>query len=436
MILNKLQNKLHRYTHLNPEREGSPTTTSSPSQDSVVSPIATRNVSSGTVDFNNRSITPINFPEINDAVVMDPRMQTPVHTPVNNILGYGSSILSNSMANNNANGNDSYNPTSFLPPYLTRSRADSSTSLASSVSEFSGVLTQNSSSLRQQLFYQGNMNVNEQGLTESFTPQFVKLIMEIYQLVCSDPTITPFDDNNPPSGILSRVAKISIEQAEVRNIEIGYKRSRYLLTLIRKRLLQEIRKNGYLSRNASLSELPPPIQFPLMTSNNSSNNNHSNNHAHAHNNDFIAIEDDQQKFPAPDSFEATLLKSMVYQRTALLNSGGYISTGGDCSSMSTSDRFGRSISNSNINSNGALPLQQPQLLSETYDTRAPRNSSLRNDSTMFLLTPDPSEMNLSSGGGNENGNGNGNVNGGRSRSGTEDMIRLCGVLAKSASGTS
>ena len=426
MILDKLQNKLHRYTHLNPEREGSPTSTTSPSQDSVVSPIATRHVSSGIVDFNNRSITPINFPDVNDTIVLDPRMQTPVHTPVNNILGYGSNLLSNNMANNN--GNDNYNPTSFLPPYLTRSRADSNTSLASSVSEFSGVLPQNnSSSLRQQLFYQGNMNMNEQGLTESFTPQFVKLIMEIYQLVCSDPTITPFDDNNPPSGILSRVAKISIEQAEVRNIEIGYKRSRYLLTLIRKRLLQEIRKNGYLSRNASLSELPPPIQFPIMTSSNSNNKN----------SDFITIEDDQQRFPAPDSFEATLLKSMVYQRTALLNSSGYISTGGDASSISTSDRFGRSASN-----NG-LSLQQPQTLlsdthqfkstiSETYDTRAPRNSSLRNDSTMFLLTPDPSEMNLSS----EGTNGSVDGNGGRSRSGTEDMIRLCGVLAKSASGTS
>ncbi|CCD24278.1 Cip1p NDAI_0C06190 [Naumovozyma dairenensis CBS 421] len=208
--------------------------------------------------YNNDNLNNTNMAfdfESGNVMNMDPRINTPIMTPIT----YGSN--SNNYFNNPSG--------SFVPPYLNnninnnnlnRTRQNSSVSLASSISDYP------MNSLRQQVATNNN---------NAFSDSFIQLLMEIYQYVCSDPTTTPFDSLNPPSGILNKVAKISIEQAELKNIEIGQERNSWLITLVRYRLLQEVRKDGYLSRNASLSSLPPPPQFAELM--NLSNSNYNNN---------------------------------------------------------------------------------------------------------------------------------------------------------------
>ena len=161
----------------------------------------------------------------------DPRMRTPVMTPVGTAIPYS----------------QQQQQSTFLPPYIAnRARQNSNVSLASSISEYPN-------SLRQQVATTTAIN------NATFTEPFMALLLEVYQSICSDPTMTPFDSFNPPSGILNKVAKISIEQAEFKNLDIGHEKNSWLLTTVRHRLLQEVRKEGYLSRNASLSSLQPPI---------------------------------------------------------------------------------------------------------------------------------------------------------------------------------
>ncbi|CCF56473.1 hypothetical protein KAFR_0B01740 [Kazachstania africana CBS 2517] len=139
--------------------------------------------------------------------IKDPRFITPSATPVN------------------------YSTVQM--PYLNKTFQNSSSSLASSVSDFSVV--------------------RQHQRTSVFTPQFVNLLMEIYGFICSDPTITPFDITNPPSGILNKVSKIAIEESVSNNIEIGVDSTNHLLSLTRNRLLQEIKRDCYIARNNSFS---------------------------------------------------------------------------------------------------------------------------------------------------------------------------------------
>lgn len=187
-------------------------------------------------------------------------LHTPMMTPVNGII-----------TNNNVNGGlgfkngKSMAPIAPLPPYLTssRTRQNSNSSLASSVSDFPM-----NYSLRQQALSNTPLN-GVSGGNANFTPQFINLLMEAYQVICMDPTVTPFDTVNPPSAILNRVAKVAIDSAATREVEIGYEKNSWLLTLVRHRLLQEVRKDGYLSRNASFSSLPPAAPMFEMLGGNS-----------------------------------------------------------------------------------------------------------------------------------------------------------------------
>ncbi|AJV92533.1 RNA-binding protein Cip1 [Saccharomyces cerevisiae] len=173
--------------------------------------------------------------DYNDMIAFDRNLSTPVFTPVMTPI--------NNSSSNQAKSSDA----SYFPPYLNanRTRQNSASSLASSVSDFA-------QNFKQHTFYNNNAQFT------SFTPQFVGLLLEVYQNTCSDPTITPFDSTNPPSGILNRVAKAAIQQSELQQLDIGCDRNSWLLTLVRQRLLQEVRKDGYLSRNTSLTSLPPP----------------------------------------------------------------------------------------------------------------------------------------------------------------------------------
>lgn len=171
----------------------------------------------------------------------------PVMTPVDGII-----------TDNNVNGALNFRKgfTPHLAPYLisSRTRQNSNTSLASSVSEMPGAAAV-APSLRQQAL--SNTPLGGQ----QFSPQFVALLMEAFQVIAMDPTVTPFDSANPPSAILNRVAKLAIGTAAERAIDIGFERNDWLLTLVRQRLLQEVRKDGYLSRNASLASLPAAPMF-------------------------------------------------------------------------------------------------------------------------------------------------------------------------------
>lgn len=179
------------------------------------------------------------FEETGEMVYVDPGVQTPVATTP---VGYGGrQDVPDGL-------------TGPFPPYLQmQDRQNSVSSLASSISDFHG-------GLRQQAF--ANAAVSGSG---NFTPQFMALLMEVYQNVYCDPTVTPFDTTNPPSAILNRTAKIALEQCKIREVEIGCERNSWLLTLVRRRLLEEVRKDGYLSRtNSNVSLPPPPPQFMEM----------------------------------------------------------------------------------------------------------------------------------------------------------------------------
>lgn len=181
------------------------------------------------------------FEEGEEMIYVDPRVHTPVATtPVNrHDMGEGQ------------NGP--------FPPYLqTQGRQNSVSSLASSISDFHGG------------FRSHALATASVGGSGSFTPQFISLLMQVYQGLCSDPTVTPFDTTNPPSAILNRAAKITIERCKTQDVEIGYERNSWLLTLVRHRLLEEVRRDGFYSRNNSnLSLPPPPPQFVEMMYNNS-----------------------------------------------------------------------------------------------------------------------------------------------------------------------
>lgn len=183
----------------------------------------------------------MDFEENEEMIYVDPRVHTPVSTTPLNRQDGGDAL------------------SGPFPPYLQmQGRQNSVSSLASSISDFHG-------GFRQHAFATAAV-----GGSGNFTPQFISLLMQVYQGVCSDPTVTPFDTTNPPSAILNKAAKITIERCRTQDVEIGYERNSWLVTLVRHRLLEEVRKDGFYSRNNSNVSLPPPPpQFVEMMYNNS-----------------------------------------------------------------------------------------------------------------------------------------------------------------------
>lgn len=182
-----------------------------------------------------------------DMISVDMSVRTPISTPMDMQNQYGGNGLAG------AAGIAQPQPLPPLPPYLRLSgRQNTVTSLSSSISDFHA--GSNSGSGWNPAMSAG---VNESG---NFTSSFLRLLMEVYQNICSDPTLTPFDSSSPPSGILNRVSKIAVEESENRGIEIGFERNSRLLTLVRHKLLDEVRKDIYLSRNGSAASIPvlPP----------------------------------------------------------------------------------------------------------------------------------------------------------------------------------
>lgn len=180
---------------------------------------------------NNINNNTMNNMGNNNMVWIDPRVSTPIE--VNN--GYN--------INNMGNLNNQINAKLFNAPFYHNSRNNSNASLASSVNSDFGFFN------NPDLF--ANNSTITSGLTSNFTPDFIKILMSTYQNVSIDPLITPFDTTNPPGGILNKVSKLAIETAVQKNIDIGYELSHHLVTMVRHKLLNEVRKDGYLSRNAS-----------------------------------------------------------------------------------------------------------------------------------------------------------------------------------------
>ncbi|KAL6939952.1 hypothetical protein ACO0RG_003803 [Hanseniaspora osmophila] len=97
----------------------------------------------------------------------------------------------------------------------------------------------------------------------NFSLPFIQLLLETYQEHCSNPTITPFDDTNPPYGVTNIVAKKALKRAIQKNIgltitsnPLELNNNANVLAAIRKKLLNEVRKeNVYESRNNSVISL-------------------------------------------------------------------------------------------------------------------------------------------------------------------------------------
>ncbi|SCU78679.1 LADA_0A06876g1_1 [Lachancea dasiensis] len=131
--------------------------------------------------------------------------------------------------------------------FMNQKRQDSVGSFASSISDMP--------------YSQAGPSRSSVSSAPTFSPQFMRLLMDVYQDVCSDPTATPFDTTNPPPGILNRTAKVAVARAEVNGIDYGREKSALLINSVRQRLQVEVRQDCYLSRNNSMVSLPPMPLF-------------------------------------------------------------------------------------------------------------------------------------------------------------------------------
>ena len=196
-------------------------------------------------------------------LIEDPRLGLSLCTPVNHSTTnmFQPNISQQQQPNN-----------SHLSFYMNRNNTNNS-----SVSSLTSTISDNNSNYYS---YSNNYTNNKSfdNNLYNFTKEFIDLIMSIYQNLSSDPTITPFDTLNPPTGILNRVAILSIEKASFLQIETGSKfflQSNAMIVQIRHILNQELKKDGYMSRNGSQSSLllPLPPQFTELL-----NSTHNNDH--------------------------------------------------------------------------------------------------------------------------------------------------------------
>lgn len=168
---------------------------------------------------------PLNLPiqemnEQDDILMMDEL--TPVSTPTDQVI---------------------FNYNSFPePPKCGRTLSVSS--IASSVSNFSTNHDLNLTSF-----------ANHYKLTESFD----NLLYDTYQKYQDNPTITPFNELNPPSGVINNVTKEALRIAMEKGIDVGIEINNYALTIIRQKLIQLCKTNT--SRTNSVTSL---TNFPSL----------------------------------------------------------------------------------------------------------------------------------------------------------------------------
>jgi hypothetical protein len=138
-------------------------------------------------------------------------------------------------------------------------RTASVSSIASSVSNFSTTNDLNLTSF-----------ANHYKLTESFE----NLLFDTYQIYQTNPTVTPFNEINPPSGVINKVTKEALKIAVEKGIEVGIEINNYSLTIIRQKLIQLCKssnqQNGRTSRTNSMSSMNgfPSLNLQTRLSNN------------------------------------------------------------------------------------------------------------------------------------------------------------------------
>lgn len=110
---------------------------------------------------------------------------------------------------------------------------------------------------------------------------FERHLYDVYQRYHANPEITPFQINNPPSGVLNRVSKDALITAEEQGMEIGIEINNYSLAIIRQKLIQLCRSSSICSssssgtniimsqsRNNSVSSVNTPLNnFPTLNLN-------------------------------------------------------------------------------------------------------------------------------------------------------------------------
>ncbi|KAG0668704.1 hypothetical protein C6P45_004479 [Maudiozyma exigua] len=189
-------------------------------------------------------------------LIEDPRLGLSLCTPVNH--------STTNMFQQTVSQQQVQNP--HLSIYMNRNNGGSVSSFTSTISDNNYSYSNNYTN---KSFDNNNCN---------FSIEFTDLIMSVYQNISCDPTVTPFDTLNPPTGILNRVAMLSIEKASSLQIETGSKlvlQSNAMVVQIRHILNQELKRDGYMSRNGSQSSLllPLPPQFTELL--NSTHNDES-----------------------------------------------------------------------------------------------------------------------------------------------------------------
>lgn len=137
--------------------------------------------------------------------------------------------------------------TSFWPEAPQCGRTTSVTSIASSINSFSN-----------------NNEFNFQSFAANYklTEAFEGLLMKVFNSYLMNPTITPFSETNPPSGILNKVSKESIKLAQEQGVEIGIDINNYSLTIIRQKLMQLCRRGS----GSSISYTQPNTRNNSTTS--------------------------------------------------------------------------------------------------------------------------------------------------------------------------
>jgi hypothetical protein len=97
------------------------------------------------------------------------------------------------------------------------------------------------------------------------TEGFEKLLYDTYVKYHNDPMITPFQLNNPPSGVLNKVSKECIQMAKDTGMDIGIEVNGYTLMVIRQKLIQLC---GVGSTGLSRTNSNVGIGYPMMNLNN------------------------------------------------------------------------------------------------------------------------------------------------------------------------
>lgn len=157
-----------------------------------------------------------------DIVMKDP-LGTPIGTPTG-VQTPTDQVNFNNLQWFNEQGGGAPNP----PRY---GRTASTSSIASSVSNFS---TNNNNN---------DFSYSNFASHYKLTDLFEKLLMDTYLNYQMNPTITPFNENNPPYGVINKVSKEALQKAMDDNIEVGIEINNYSLTIIRQKLLQICHQN-------------------------------------------------------------------------------------------------------------------------------------------------------------------------------------------------